>query len=82
VRSPPLAACLLLVSFDAGKRFVGGGAFAALSSDDGWTWPHVRKLEGVTGDLAAAQGPDGVVHVAGSRLGASAFNEAWLKESR
>jgi hypothetical protein len=68
---------ILLCSFDnRGKT----GAFAALSSDDGRTWPHVRRLEGVDGYLAAAQGPDGTIHVVGSRMSCVAFNEAWVRE--
>ncbi len=72
---------ILLVSLDSKKKLTGG-AFAALSLDDGATWPHVRKVEGVTGYLSAAQAPNGVVYVVGSRLGATAFNEAWLKEAK
>jgi sulfatase modifying factor 1 len=40
---------LLLCSFDNPKELVGGGGFAALSFDDGKTWPHVRKVEGPGG---------------------------------
>ncbi len=69
---------ILLVSIDNKKRCT----FAALSPDDGKTWPHVRKVDGVTGYLAAAQGPNGVVYVVGSRMGAAAFNEAWIKEGK
>lgn len=72
---------LLLISIDNTKKVVdGGGTFAALSFDDGKTWPHVRKLEGVTGYMAAAQAPNGTIYVAGSRMSAIAFNEAWLKQ--
>jgi hypothetical protein len=60
----------------------GGGTFAALSPDGGKTWPHVRKVEGVGGYLALAQAPNGVVYLAGSRLGCAAFNEAWLREGK
>jgi hypothetical protein len=73
---------LLLVSLDNKKQLVGGGTFAALSFDDGKTWPHVRKLEGVSGYMAAAQAPNGVIYVFGSRMGCAAFNEAWLKEGK
>jgi hypothetical protein len=68
---------LLLCSFDNKART---GAFAALSPDDGRTWPHVRRLEGVDGYLAAAQGPDGTIFVVGSRMSCVAFNEAWVRE--
>lgn len=73
---------LLLLSLDSSKKVAGGGAFAALSLDDGATWPHVRKVEGVTGYLAASQAPDGMIYVVGSRMGAAAFNEAWLAEAK
>ena len=73
---------ILLVSFDSKKKLFGGGTFAALSPDDGTTWPHVRKLEGATGYLSAAQAPDGVIHVFGSKMGCVAFNEAWIKEGK
>jgi hypothetical protein len=68
---------LLLCSFDNKART---GAFAALSPDDGRTWPHARRLEGVDGYLAAAQGPDGTIFVVGSRMSCVAFNEAWVRE--
>jgi hypothetical protein len=73
---------ILLVSLDSKKKVAGGGTFAALSLDDGKTWPHVRKVDGVTGYLATAQAPNGVVYVVGSRMGAAAFNEAWIKEAK
>jgi hypothetical protein len=57
-----------------------GGTFAALSLDDGETWAHVRKLDGVQGYMAAAQAPNGVIHVVGTKMSAVSFNEAWLKE--
>lgn len=66
---------LLLVSFD-------GGPFAALSPDEGKTWPHRRKLGGVEGYLAAAQGVDGRIVVFGSKMSCVAFDEAWIKEGR
>ena len=69
---------LLLVSLDTKKRMT----FAALSLDDGKSWPHIRKVDGVTGYLAAAQAPNGVIYVVGSRMGAAAFNEAWIKEGK
>jgi hypothetical protein len=72
---------LLLCSFDNKKRpIVGGGAYAALSFDDGATWPHVRKLEGVDGYLAAAQAPNGIIYVVGSKASCVAFNEGWVRE--
>jgi hypothetical protein len=71
---------LLLCSFDTKKAMFGGGAFAALSYDDGKTWAHVRKVEGVGGYMSLAQAPSGVIYLIGSRNTAVAFNEAWLKE--
>ena len=72
---------LLLVSMDNKGTLVGkGGTFAALSLDDGDTWAHVRKLDGVQGYMAATQGPNGVIHVVGTKMSAVSFNEAWLKE--
>ncbi len=75
---------LLLCSFDSRKQLVGGGAFAALSLDDGKTWPHVRKVDGPGGYLSVAQGPNGVIYLLGPRgrqIHCVAFNEAWLKEA-
>lgn len=72
---------LLLVSMDNKATVVEkGGTFAALSLDDGETWAHVRKLDGVQGYMAAAQAPNGVIHVVGTKMSAVTFNEAWLKE--
>ena len=72
---------LLLISIDNPKKVVdGGGTFAALSTDDGKTWKHVRKLEGVTGYMAGAQTPGGDIFIVGSRMGAVRFNEEWLRE--
>ena len=59
----------------------GGGTYAALSLDDGKSWPHVRKVEGVGGYMAVAQGQNGVIHLFGSRMGCASFNEAWIKQS-
>jgi photosystem II stability/assembly factor-like uncharacterized protein len=73
---------LLLVSLDNTKKTVGGGTFAAISFDDGKTWPHARKVEGVTGYMASAQAPDGTVYVFGTRMSCVAFNEAWVKEGK
>jgi sulfatase modifying factor 1 len=74
---------LLLVSTDNKGTVVDkGGTFAALSFDDGETWAHVRKLDGVHGYMAAAQAPNGVIHVAGTKMSVVSFNEAWLKEGR
>src|SRR5205807_8727466 len=70
---------LLLCSIDTRKTLVGGGTFAALSFDDGATWPHIRKVEGVGGYMALAQAPNGVIYLFGSRMGCAAFNEAWLR---
>jgi hypothetical protein len=72
---------LLLCSFDNKKKpIAGGGAYAALTLDDGATWPHLRKLEGVDGYLAAAQAPDGTIYVVGAKASCVAFNEAWIRE--
>jgi formylglycine-generating enzyme required for sulfatase activity len=76
---------LLVVSIDTGKKLVGGGTFAALSFDDGKTWPHVRKVEGPGGYMALAQAPNGVIYLTGpngSNIRCAAFNEAWLKEGK
>ncbi|HKB03542.1 MAG TPA: SUMF1/EgtB/PvdO family nonheme iron enzyme [Gemmataceae bacterium] len=72
---------LLLISMDnRGTVTDKGGTFAALSLDDGQTWAHVRKLDGVRGYMSAAQAPNGVIHVVGTKMTAVSFNEAWLKE--
>jgi len=74
---------ILLVSHDADKSLFGGGTFAALSPDDGRTWPHRRKVPGPGGYLSAAQAADGTIYVVGPRrdsIRVSAFNEAWLKQ--
>jgi formylglycine-generating enzyme len=72
---------LLMVSIDnPGKNVDRGKTFAALSFDDGKTWPHVRQLYGVGGYMSSAQAPNGTIFVCGSRTGATAFNEAWLKQ--
>jgi len=73
---------ILLVSIDLKKKTVGGGTFAALSVDDGKTWPHVRKVEGVTGYMSATQGSNGVIHVFGTKMSCVSFNEAWIKEGK
>jgi len=72
---------LLLISMDnPGKVVSKSGTFAALSLDDGKTWSHVRKLDGVQGYMSAAQAPNGVIYVVGTKMTAVAFNETWLKE--
>lgn len=73
---------LLVCSRDARNQLVGGGTFAALSLDDGKTWPHVRKVEGAGGYVSLAQAPNGVIYLFGTRMGCAAFNEAWLKEGK
>jgi formylglycine-generating enzyme required for sulfatase activity len=73
---------IVLCSIDNGKKLVGGGTFAALSFDGGKTWPHVRKVEGVGGYMSLAQTDNGIIFLAGSRMGCAAFNEAWLKEGK
>lgn len=71
---------LLLISIDTKKRFGTGVTFAALSFDDGSTWSHVREIANVGGYMSVAQSPNSVIYLVGSRLGAVAFNEAWLTE--
>lgn len=73
---------LLLCAQDARKPPITGerGTLAALSFDDGETWPHVRHLPGVGGYMSSAQAANGVIYVFGTRLSAVAFNEAWLRE--
>jgi hypothetical protein len=74
---------LLLCSTDAKSRILPErGTYAALSLDDGKTWPHVRQVDGVDGYLSLAQGPNGVIYLFGTRMGCAAFNEAWLKEGK
>jgi hypothetical protein len=71
-----------LVSFDNKKSVVGGGVFAALSFDDGKTWPHVRKVDNVGGYMSLAQAASGVIYHFGSKMQAVAYNEAWLKAGK
>jgi sulfatase modifying factor 1 len=73
---------ILMCSQDTKKALVDGGTYAALSLDDGKTWPHVRKVEGVGGYMAVDQAPNGVIHLVGSRMGCASFNEAWLREGK
>jgi sulfatase modifying factor 1 len=74
---------ILLCSQDNKKTLVdGGGTYAALSLDDGKTWPHVRKVEGVGGYMSVAQAPNGVIYLFGTRMGCTAFNEAWVRERK
>jgi formylglycine-generating enzyme required for sulfatase activity len=73
---------ILLCSQDSKKQLVDGGTYAALSFDDGKSWPHVRKVEGVGGYMSVAQGPDGVIHLFGTRMGCASFNEAWVREGK
>jgi Neuraminidase (sialidase) len=74
---------LLLISMDnKGTVVEKGGTFAALSTDDGDTWAHVRKLDGVQGYMSAAQAPNGIIHVAGTKQSVVSLNEAWLKEGK
>ena len=84
---------LLLVSFNStrggkgemtftdkdGKEYTGPGMFAALSFDEGATWP-VRRLLTQTergGYLASTQTPDDMIHLISSRL-YYRFNLAWM----
>jgi formylglycine-generating enzyme required for sulfatase activity len=78
---------ILLVSFnnrwsekDGEVSLHGGSAFAALSLDDGKTWPHVRKIDNVGGYMSLAQAANGVIYHFGWRMEAAAYNEAWLKD--
>ncbi len=73
---------ILLCSPDAKKELIGGGTYAALSDDDGKTWSHIRKVDGVGGYMSVAQAPNGVIHLFGSRMGCASFNEAWLREGK
>src|SRR5262249_1557632 len=74
---------ILMCSQDSKKTVVdGGGTYAALSLDDGKTWPHVRKIDGVGGYMSVAQAQNGTIYLLGSRLGCAAFNEAWLHEAK
>jgi hypothetical protein len=74
---------LLMCSTDAKNRILRErGTYAALSLDDGKTWPHVRQVDGVGGYMSLAQGPNGVIYLFGSKMGCAAFNEAWLKEGK
>ncbi len=69
---------ILLLSIDSKKK----GTFAALSLDEGKTWPHVRMVPGVTGYMSLAQAPNGVLYAFGTRMGCAAFNETWIKEAK
>ncbi len=71
---------LVVVSPDKKGVVAGGNVFAALSLDDGKTWPHVRKLDGVGGYMAITQASDGLIYVGGTKQAVVCFNEAWLKE--
>lgn len=74
---------ILMCSQDNKKTIVeGGGTYAALSDDDGKTWKHIRKVDGVGGYMSVAQGPTGIIHLFGSRMGCASFNEAWLREGK
>ena len=73
---------ILLCSQDSKKTLVDGGTYAALSFDDGKTWPHVRKVDGVGGYMSVAQAPTGVIYLFGTRMGCAAFNEPWLREGK
>jgi len=70
---------VLLCSGDTSKKLVGGGTYAALSLDDGKTWPHIRKIEGAGGYMSLAQSPNGTIFLNGTQLNVVSFNEAWVK---
>ena len=79
--------CPMLVMRDGkGKQLGLGGTYAALSYDDGKTWPHVRKVEGPQGYMALAQASNGVIYHLGpsgsNPVRCVAYNEAWLKEGK
>jgi hypothetical protein len=74
---------LLMCSIDARNRILRQrGTYAALSLDDGKTWPYVRPVESVGGYMALAQRPNGVIYLFGSKMSCVAFNESWLRESK
>ncbi len=73
---------ILMCSIDRTKKLIGSETFAALSLDDGKTWPHRRIIEGVDGYLAAAQSPNGIIYLAGTKLRVVAFNEEWVKSGK
>jgi formylglycine-generating enzyme required for sulfatase activity len=70
---------VILCSIDRTRRLVGGGTFAALSLDDGKTWPHVKKIDGPGGYMSIAQGQNGVIYLIGTQMSCAAFNEAWVR---
>jgi hypothetical protein len=74
---------LLMCSIDGRNRMLRQrGTYAALSLDDGKTWPFVRPVDSVGGYMALAQGPNGVIYLFGSKMGCVAFNESWLRETK
>jgi hypothetical protein len=73
---------ILLCAQDNKKTIVTGGTYAALSLDNGRTWPHVRKVDGPTGYMSVAQAPNGIIYLFGTRMRCAAFNEAWLREGK
>jgi len=69
-----------------GGKFTGYGLFAAISTDDGATWPIRKLIAGdqsrkpeIRGYLAATQTPDGLIHLISS-VKYYRFNLAWLKQ--
>lgn len=76
------SSALLLCAQDTRKPPITGqrGTLAALSYDDGKTWPHIRHVPDVGGYMSADQAPSGIIYVFGSRMSCVAFNEAWVKE--
>lgn len=73
------AAALRLASGNLLVLHHNSGVFAAISTDDGKTWPHVRKIPGLDGYLSAAQAPNGLIYAVGSKQSRVVFNEAWVK---
>jgi hypothetical protein len=74
------------LSFEStGGEYTGTGLYAAVSDDDGKTWPTRRLVAAdgkttadINGYLALAQGRDGLIHLITSK-DHYAFNLAWMK---
>jgi len=65
------------------KKWFGGGSLIALSTDEGKTWAHARKVDApVEGYMSLAEAPNGVIYLVGSRMGFAACNETWIKEGK
>jgi formylglycine-generating enzyme required for sulfatase activity len=74
------------LSFEStGGEYTGTGLYAAVSDDEGKTWPTRRLVAAdgkttadINGYLALAQGRDGLIHLITSK-DHYAFNLAWIK---